>query len=171
MKNLFTRVDASFIKAFVMALVISAVGTMPITVNAKWTRTHASDCTTLGGQPIDTSYAIYNNSTTQEMVLLCAVHDDDRFLKQNVTTLNIHGWDGHDTIRAGAMACRSLWYTTGGGCSSMVQSAVGRQHFTLSPSLNQWTSSTTADFGYVWVRIPRKLGGISSLRGYYTAGV
>ena len=157
---------------FLGAFAVAVFATTGVNASAKWTRTHAFDCTTLGGSPRDTSYALYNNSTTSEMVALCAVSDTDRFLKQNITTLNIHGWDGHDSLRVEAMACRSRWSTTGGGCSPIVRSATGRQHFTLKPSLSQWTSSTYADFGYIWVRIPRKHsnGGISSLRGYYTFG-
>lgn len=172
MKASVFNIDTQIMKVFLIALVVASVGTMPFTANAKWTRTHASDCTTLGGMPIDTSWAIHNNSTTQDMVFLCAINDDDRFLKQNVNILNIHGWDGHSQRSVSAMACRSLWHTTGGGCSSMTQSATGRQHYTLKPALNQWVNTTTGDFGYVWIRIPRKMtGGISSLRGYYTAGV
>lgn len=172
MKNPTFNIDTQIMKAFLIALVVASVGTMPLTANAKWTRTHASDCTTLGGIPIDTSWAMYNNSTIQDMVFLCAINDDDRFLKQNVHTLNIHGWDGHSQRRVSAMTCRSLWHTTGGGCSAMVQSAAENQHYTLRPALNQWNNATTGDFGYVWVRIPRKTtSGISSLRGYYTAGL
>lgn len=47
---------------------------------AKWTRTHAFDCKTLGGTPIDMSFALFNDSTTQNMVALCAVSDTDYFL-------------------------------------------------------------------------------------------
>jgi hypothetical protein len=158
--------------AFLTAFVLAALAATGANATAKWTRTHAFDCKTLGGSPRDTSWALYNDSTTSEMVALCAISDTDRFHKQNITTLNIHGWDGHDYLSTAAMACRSLWHTTGGGCSPMVFSSYGRQHFTLSPNTNQWTSSTAADFGYVWVRIPRKHsnGGISSLRGIYTYG-
>lgn len=171
MKMFNVDINLAIIKAFVVALTIAFVGSVPIMADAKWTRTHGFDCKTLEGAPIDTSYALYNNSTTQEMVALCAVFDTDYFLKQNITTLNVHGWDGHDTIRAGAMACRSLWYTTGGSCGTMSQSASGKEHYTLRPSLSQWSSTTTGDFGYLWVSIPRRqTGGISSLRGYYTAG-
>lgn len=101
-------VDIQFVRAAMIALTVTLLGSVANPADAEWTRTHASDCKTLGGAPIDTSYAIYNNSTTQEMVFLCAVHDDDRFLKQNITTLNIHGWDGHSSLQASAMACRSL---------------------------------------------------------------
>ncbi|MCI0667405.1 MAG: hypothetical protein L0Y43_05050 [Methylococcaceae bacterium] len=141
---------------------------LSLEANAKWTRTHAFDCKTLGGGPIDTSFALFNGHISQEMVALCAVSDDDRFLKQNITTLNVHGFDGHTSLRAGAMACRSLWSVTGGSCGSMAQSATFQENYTLRPSLSQWTSST-ADFGYLWVRIPRLGAAMSSLRGYFTS--
>jgi hypothetical protein len=162
----------TFISVFIATFLVTVSAVFPQMATAKWTRTHASSCMTLGGAPIDTSYAIYNNSTSAEMYALCAVDDSDYLLKQNLTTLNIHGWDGNSTLKAGAMACRSLWHTTGGSCGTLVETAVGQQHFTLQPSRSQWNSSTTADFGYIWVRLPRKetTGGISSLRGFYTFG-
>ena len=111
------------------------------------------------------------------MVFLCAVSDTDRFLKQNVNTLNVHGLDNHSGVTASAMACRSLYYTTGGSCGAMDSSSkYGANYygnFTLTPSLSQWSSATTYDFGYVYLRIPKIESGIykSNFRGYFTSGV
>lgn len=161
-------------KLFVISFSLIAVCGFGLNANAKWTRTHASGCTTIGGTVLDTNYSIHNDSGTQDMVFLCAVSDTDRFLKENVNTLNIHGLDNHSAATASAMACRSLWATSGGSCGAMASTgSASFGDFTLSPSLSQWSSATTADFGYVYLRIPSKQSGIwrSNFRGYYTAGI
>jgi hypothetical protein len=154
-----------------LALALALIASLAMDVDAKWTRNHASACTTYKGTLVDTGFAFFNDSTTQVMALLCAVSDTDRFLKQNVTQLNVHGLDGHSSMNAGAMVCRSFFHTTGGSCGPAHQSS-GVQDYTLQPSLSQWTSSTTADFGYLYVTIPPRQGtsNRSSFRGYYTQG-
>lgn len=162
------------VKLFTISFCFILVSGLALSANAKWTRTHSSDCTTIGGQVVDINYSIHNYHSTQDMVFNCAVSDTDRFLKQNVTTLNIHGLDNHSGDNASAMACRSLWYTTGGSCGAMASTGVSYfGNFTLSPSLSQWSSGTVADFGYIYLRIPNVESGIwrSNFRGYYTSGV
>jgi len=162
------------LKLLIIGFSLVTISGLALSANAKWTRTHASDCTTIGGQVVDTNYSLRNESGTQDMVFLCAVSDTDRFLKKNVSTLNIHGLDNHSGANASAMACRSLWATTGGSCGAMSSSSVpGFGNFTLTPSLSQWNSSTIGDFGYVYLRIPKKQSGRyrSNFRGYYTSGI
>ena len=147
----------------------------PLSANAKWERTHAFDCKTLGGSPAIADFSLFNASTSalfnasagQDMVVLCAIPDDDRFPKEKIARVNVHGYDGHTSLRVGAMACRSLWSGTGGSCGPMAQSASSQENYLLRPSLSQWTSSTRNDFGYLWVRIPRKGAAMSSVRGYF----
>jgi hypothetical protein len=141
--------------------------------DAKWTRTHAFDCKTLDGTPIDTRFAFFNNSTTYEMVVLCAVPDTDYFMKQNIRNLNVHGFNGHSSRQVAARACRSFFSTTGGTCGAITTSAVGRGDYTLRPDIyGLWISSSQADFGYFLLFLPWKKGSnISSFRGYYTDGI
>ena len=173
MKKLVGKNSLSKFKLFILSFSLVAISGLAINANAKWTRTHATDCTTIGGTVMDVNWAIHNDSSTQSMVILCAVSDTDRFLKENITTLNLHGYDDHTGVGAQAMACRSLWSATGGSCGSMaITSNPFLGNFTLSPSLSQWTSATRADFGYIFLRIPQKQGTAyrSSFRGYYTSG-
>lgn len=144
----------------------------PTLAEAKWTRTHASACTSVNTTlaPYDTSYALWNNSTSTTMTLLCDLSDTDYLRKTALTTLNIHGKDGNASSNVDAMVCRSNWATTGGGCSAVVSSPTGTPDFTLQPNLSV-LSGRTADFGYIWVRLPPKVGtSRSGLRGFYTAG-
>src|SRR5262245_3231723 len=121
------------IKAYCLALALALMTSFAMDAEAKWTRTHAFDCKTLGGAPVDTAFALHNDSTTAEMIALCAIADTDYFLKQNMTELNVHLFAGHASIPAAAMACRSLWSTTGGACGPMASSSVVRQNATLQP--------------------------------------
>ena len=173
MKKLIGTNSLGKIKLFILSFSLVAICGVTVNANAKWTRTHAADCTTIGGSAMDTNYAIHNNSSTQEMVVLCAVSDTDRFQKENITTLNLHGYDDHTGAGATAMACRSLWYAVGGSCgASTSTSSAFLGNFTLSPSLSQWTAATRADFGYIYLRLPAKQGSAwrSSFRGFYTYG-
>jgi hypothetical protein len=168
--SLFSDSSGGKTKAFGLPAIAAGLLALGGTADAKWTRTHAFDCKTFGGTPSDTAYALYNLSTTQEMFAVCPVSDTDYLRKGNLTTLNVHVWDGHESLRTSARACYSLYHTTGGACGAADQSPVGTAHDTLRPSLSEWHGGTTAHFGYVWVRVPRRSRGTSSLRGYFTAG-
>lgn len=171
-KNISTFLNAKGFRALILSfMTVTTLGLVaqPEQAEAKWTRTHASKCMSLGGAPLDMSFAIWNNSTVSSMVLLCPISDTDYLLKGNLNTLNIHGLDANPTVNVDAMACRSTWWTTGGGCSPMVSSPTGTSDYTLRPNLSVW-NGTTADFGYAWVRLPIKSGtSLSSLRGFYTS--
>jgi hypothetical protein len=166
--------DSRLISVFTFATVAVcglATGIMPGVAEAKWARTHASACMSVNStvHPTDTAYAVWNDSIIQDMTLLCALPDTDRFAKTAFKTLNIHGKDGSSSRNVDAMVCRSNWATTGGGCSAIVSSPTGTPHYTLQPNLSV-LSGRTADFGYVWVRLPPKVGASrSGLRGFYTA--
>lgn len=167
-------INTNSLRAFLFSFVVVAMAGVvahPGTAQAKWTRTHASSCMNLGGAAYDTSYAIWNNSTTSSLVLLCAVSDTDYLAKGSFTALNVHGKDGHPSQNVDAMACRSTWWVTGGACSAIVSSPTGTPDYTLSPNRSVWSgAAAVADFGYVWVRLPAKSGtSRSSLRGFYTA--
>lgn len=158
---------------FSAAAVLSAVLFSSMEADAAFNlRKHASSCLALGGTPIDTSYAVFNNSTTATLTMLCDIEDTASSLKQNTTNLNIHGYDGHNTQQVQAKACYSTYGATGGNCGSGVFSATGRANYTLSPPWSAvWTSSTASDFGYIVVWLPPKDGtNASSLRGFWHTG-
>lgn len=153
------------------AVAMTGIVFHPDAAQAKWTRTHASHCMNLGGgSAYDASSAIWNNSTTSALELLCAVSDTDYLAKGSLTELNIHGKDGHPSQSVDAMACRATWWVTGGACSAIVSSPTGTPDYTLSPNRSVWSGgAVVGDFGYVWVRLPVKSGSSrSSLRGFYT---
>lgn len=161
--------SASNVKVYGLSAVAAALFTYGAAADAAWTRTHAFDCTTFGGSPADAGYALRNNSTTGEMYVLCAVTDTSWYAKQNISRVNIHGYDGNSSLRAGALACYATYYAAGGACGAQVQSAVGTGQMTLSPPTTVWTSSTAAHFGYLWIRVPRwAASGVSYVRGYFT---
>ena len=47
-------------KLFIISFSLVAVCGFTLNANAKWTRTHASDCTTIGGTVQDINYSIHN---------------------------------------------------------------------------------------------------------------
>ena len=158
-----------YTKAYVLALALTLFASLAMDVEAqRWTKTHAFDCTTLGGTPLDTGYALHNDSPTQDMIALCAIADTNFFPKGSIITLDVHGFDGNTSQSAAAQACRSTLGTTGGGCGPMATTSVtGTGDYMLKPSLQQWTIATINDVGYVWVRIPYKQGSSRShFRGY-----
>ena len=156
----------------ILAICGLTVALQPTTAEAKWERTHASACMSVNStvHPFDTAYAVWNDSTTTDVTLLCALPDTDYLAKTALTALNIHGKDGSSSRNVDAMVCRSNWATTGGGCSAIVSSPTGTPDYTLAPNRSV-LAGRTSDFSYVWVRLPPKVGSSrSGLRGFYTAG-
>ena len=160
-----------FAAAFLSVCALS-LGAHAPQVEAKWTRSHASGCISVSPgwvAPYDVSFAIWNDSTRTDMKLLCPLSDTDYLPKTSLTTLNIHGKDGSSNRNVDAMLCRSNWASTGGGCSSIVSSPTGTSEYTLQPSRSILTGRT-ADFAYIWVRLPPKIGtSRSGLRGFFTS--
>lgn len=154
-------------------LALALIASLAMSAEAKWTRTHASACYTAGSAGIPSgagNFSIYNTSTTQDMIVSCPVPDTDYFLKQNITTLNVHGFNANTITPTLVQACSARWSTFGGSCGSVATASAYAQ-YALQPGLAAWGSANAADFGYLWVRIPRyQSGGSSSLRGYYTFG-
>lgn len=153
-----------------LALALTLMASLAIDVDATtYIQTHAFDCKTLGGTPIDTSYALHNDSAAADMVALCAIPESSELPKQKIFATYVYGLDNHDTSQAAAMLCVSNYSTTGGSCGSMALSSVGVQDYTLIPSVSQFTSANASKFAYLWVRIPRKdVNSMSNFRGYKT---
>jgi hypothetical protein len=125
------------------------------------------------GNLITVGHAITNTSSTAGEAVVCPVTDDDRFRKQDISTLNIHGYNNNVTIsgivhRVEASTCVAYYGSTGGACTTPV-SASGTGNYMLSPPTTYWTSSYYADFGYILVDLPPSGSANSTLRGYYTA--
>ena len=153
-------------------LALALLASLAMSAEAKWTRTHASACYTAGsaGTPSGAgNWSIYNASATQDMIVSCPVSDTDYFLKQNITILNVHGFNANTITPTLAQACSATWYTFGGSCGSVATASAYGQ-YTLQPGLAAWGSANAADFGFLWMRIPRQQStASSSLRGYYTS--
>jgi hypothetical protein len=160
-------------KLYIISLCLAAgAATTTGVAVAKWTRTTPWACHVTSGTPLDTSWALQNDSTVSELVALCPIVDSDYLLKENVVTANIHVRDGHSGASARALLCESNYATAGGACSAQVSSGdafVGNT--TLSPSTGAvWSTATQAYFGYIFVGIPAKSGvSRSNIRGYFTA--
>jgi hypothetical protein len=166
----FFRMHPRYATALSLALVLALLATPAMDVEAKWTRTHAFHCKTLGGIPMDTAYGLHNDSSDQDMIALCAIADTSDFMKGNIKTLNVHGYAGHRAYSMLAMSCNATFFTAGGFCGAQASSNPYTGDVTLSPYPQAVWPSHDADFGYLWVLIPRKDGSTrSSFRGYYTA--
>lgn len=138
--------------------------------SAWFVRKHASACYTQGGAPIDLNWAIQNDSTSSELLLLCPVTDETGRLKHNTNTLNVHGHDNHSAVNVRAAACSGSWAVNGGSCGTFRNSA-GISQYALTLPTTVWTSAQSANFGYTIVIVPVKQGSFrSTFRGYYQAG-
>ncbi|MFM2415716.1 MAG: hypothetical protein RL385_439 [Pseudomonadota bacterium] len=149
------------------ALALGAVVGTAGNASAWNVRHHASDCTVLGGAPIDLSMSIQNDSATSAMVLICPATDTDTMPKASDVNFNIHGFDNSTVAGIFAATCRSTWDVVGGACApQFVSSGIVQVNASLSRSA--WTSDRYNDFGYAIVSIPAKQGSFrSSFRGYF----
>ncbi len=175
-------VSISMSSTLIRSLMFAVVGALSLgfishstPAEAKWTRTHASDCIAVRPvtnwiAPFDITFGLWNDSTKSPMILLCALSDTDYLPKGALKSVNIHGKDGHPTQNVDAMVCRSNWFTTGGACSPIVSSPTGTPDYTLQPNLTAIQgAANVANFAYIWVRLPPKAKGVrSGLRGFYT---
>jgi hypothetical protein len=117
------------------------------------------------------SDGVNNYSTVQSWDAHCPVNDDDRFKKEQIVTLNVHGHDNHPTQHVWAWACVTYWGTDGGTCGGSVTSS-GVGNYTLSPpKTGIFDLAHQGDFGYVLLGIPPRNGGDSpsTVRGIFTS--
>ncbi|MDI3290311.1 hypothetical protein [Polyangium sp. 15x6] len=113
------------------------------------------------------SAGLSNYSTTDNLTINCAVNDDDRFKKEDVATLNMHGYNGNSSTPIYAVACVSYYASNGGACGAS-SSAAGVGNYTLSPARTYWTSTYASDFGFVQLTLGTISGSsASSFRGFY----
>ncbi|WP_437937366.1 hypothetical protein [Sorangium sp. So ce341] len=165
------------IPLFIIGAVVSAALVNSSDAAALHERVSGTNCSYGNGTPsgtlISIGNAIFNQSTTGAESVSCPVTDDDRFRKHDITTLNIHGYNGGISVSGGsaeveASTCVTFFGSTGGSCSTSVNTT-GNGNYTLSPPLTFWTSAHAADFGYIRVKLPPKGSNPSSVRGYYTS--
>ena len=170
MKRLSFGTYTQYLKMSGLVLALALLVSPAMDVEAKWTRTHASDCITNDGDPWWLGYEVRNVSKTNHMRVYCPIGDTDSFKKQNITTLNVHG-ESATPAGVAAQTCVTYWYTNGGVCGPYT-SASGHQHYTLQPSRIVWNSNHEANFGYLSILIYAGDGIMnnSSFRGYYTEG-
>ncbi|CAN98689.1 MULTISPECIES: hypothetical protein [Sorangium] len=165
------------IPLFIVGAVVSAALANSSDAAALHERVSGTNCAygngTSTGNLIAIGGAISNSSTSGAESVSCPVTDDDRFRKQDIATLNIHGYNGGISIsgqsaEVDASTCVQYYGSTGGACTTPVSTS-GNGNYTLSPPLTYWTSSNYADFGYIRIKLPPKGTNASTVRGYYTA--
>lgn len=165
------------IPLFIAGAVVSAALANSSDAAALYERVSGANCAYgsggTNGNLITVGHAIFNTSATEGEVLSCPVTDDDRFRKQDIATVNIHGYNNGLTIlgvthQVEASTCVAYYGGTGGACTTPVKTtATG--NYTLSPPTTYWTSTNYADFGYIYIGLPPSgSGSYSSIRGYYT---
>ena len=158
---------------FACGAIVSSLAFSATTASALYKRESATACmirTDTDNAVYIGSSGVWNYSTVANQSIGCAVNDDDRFRKQDIVTLNIHGYDGSTTLPVEAVTCVSYWGSNGGACGSWVDSSWGGTgNYTLSPPLTYWTSNYYADFGFVYVTLPKYESSVSSFRGYFIA--
>lgn len=170
-------------RVFIVCFVSSFLVSTGSTAFAKWERHSAAACNLshYSNQDSEMRY-IYDwggqvvNYSGRGAFFICDIEDSDRFLKQNIRRVNVHGHDGSRTASVSAKACVTFYNGFGGSCGRRVSSGnsyTGRT--TLRPPLTAWTSSTFAHFGYVLVTLPHDVfpagGDTSTFYGYYISDI
>ena len=130
------------------------------------TTLHGHVCSTYGGTPFDSNFALVNNSFST-MFAVCAF---PKSTSSALPTVKAHVFDGFNCSNANcgnveAAICKTGAAASGGACGAVSLTGdtfVGDKTMTLSPP---GVSST--DFVYVWVKIQGKnaVGVPSTLRG------
>ncbi len=160
------------LSTFASSVSLGAILAAPSDSEAAWIRYSGGNCAVYGGSMISgAAYGTQNDSSTSGMSLQCSITDVDTFRKQDVTTLNVHVYDGNPTAYVQAETCAAFYDGVGGQCSSLAATSYsGTGMATLAPSLGAFASAYAADFGYLMVYIAPKYGSTrSSLRGYFVA--
>lgn len=167
----------TYLLVFVVAQTVTGVLAASPDASASFTRRHGSACQPIGGVPIDSGFAIENDSTTARMVLLCPVNDSDNFPQTTVLITNVHGQDGNNQPgfpgRVLAFNCRVDAFSVSGTCSpSAISSDTGVGSYTLSPQTSGYFTTVT-DFTYTAVSLPTKTssGSRSGLRGHFVSSI
>ena len=157
------------------ALVVASYGT---DAHANWFRTHGAACMGMSigvyqysnpEQSLldDVQHAVANDSGyAQEM--MCAPPDSSFVQRFQYRTINVEVYSNDGGSFSGEL-CESFWNGLGGSCSNSVSTnGSGHQTILLGGQIGvngAWTSSSEANFGYVYVSIPG--GGSDNIRGIF----
>lgn len=140
--------------------------------NALSARYHASSCVTSSHD--DISYVEHGilNFSANPVFLTCPINDDDRFGKQNISTLNIHV-EQFSSEQFSAYVCSSSWSGMSASCGATAYPTAtlpSSTSKTITPSLTFWSSVYQNDFASIKIRIPAKSGSVSNrVKGYFTS--
>lgn len=115
---------------------------------------------------------VSNFSFTANVTVLCAVAEDTNLRIFNISTLNIHGFDGNSTQGITASVCSQAAFSNGGLCGLTASSGTTfTGNYMISPEREAWGTNFSVDFPYIEVTIPPGgSAGASTVRGYYAAG-
>jgi hypothetical protein len=151
-----------------VALVAASAGT----AGAQWSRQHASTCLptdNINGEFYVASLpGVGNTSEDAWLYLTCPSFDTSEQPDSNLQEIRVFVYDGSATDGVQVRACVTFRDGTGPSCSDPVQtgnSFTGYATLTLNgQALSEWGGN---DFGYVLVRLPRRVGivGLSWLKG------
>jgi hypothetical protein len=139
---------------------------------AQWSRQHASTC--LPSDNINTEFYVASapgvGNTSEDMLLYltCPSFDTSEQPDSDLQEIRVFVYDGSSTDGVQVRACVTFRDGTGPSCSDPVQTSnsfTGYATLTLNAqALSEWGSN---DFGYVLVRLPRRVGllGLSWVKG------
>lgn len=170
-------------RAFIISFLFTLFASAGTAAFAKWERHTAAACNLSHYSNLDpVMQLVYDwvgqviNYSTRDAFFICDIEDSDRFSKQNITTLNVHVYDGSTTTSVSAKACVTVFNGWGGSCGSTVSTGNAfTGEATLQPPMTVWTAANFAQFGYVQVRLPPDVapagGDTSAFHGYYISGI
>ncbi len=141
----------------------------PDTAQARMKVRSAFGCHASGGNAIDSSFAVANDSTTSDLVLRCDVENSTEFLRGEFDSFVVHGRDGTTTGKLAAQACRSTAAVIGGACSPSVATVIADvKDEALSVDTGVWGGFLDGlDYGFIALRVPPKQGSSrSSINGF-----
>lgn len=157
---------------------VAFVASVPMSASGAWSRHHAQTCAPGNYGSNDIAHVetnpegfLTNEDTCSNCTqyLVCEVRDDSDYKKADISTFNVHVYDGNSSANFTARLCISYWNSSGGDCgTSSSTSGTGEQ--TLSPSLSKFTMGNEAHFGFLNLGIPSKgSGSYSWLKGWYSS--
>jgi hypothetical protein len=150
---------------YVAATLASAIAFTPALSNAKQRRDMSGYCNAENSQFVgginapqsrgtdgsSVGEGIANFATNRALLLVCPYRDEDFYLKQEVTNLNVHVFT-HVAGGTAAAACAQFFNTGTIDCGALFSfGTTGDQ--TLTPELSAWGSGNALHFGYVFVQV------------------
>jgi hypothetical protein len=154
------------------AAVVFLLAASASAADAQWSRQHA--CTCLPSDNINSEFyvastpGVGNMSEDSLLYLTCPSFDTSEQPDSDLREIRVFVYDGSNTDGVQVRACVTFRDGTGPSCSDPVQTSnsfTGYATLTLNAqALSEWGGN---DFGYVLVRLPRRVGivGLSWVKG------